>query len=81
MQFQIISLLSLLALAAALPTPDGVTPPIERCTKEDEGKICNAGEINGFYVTGQCTSQEFVNGQYVCFPGGTLFGTTPAPNN
>jgi hypothetical protein len=79
MQFQIFSLFSLIALAAALPA--GPTPPIERCTKDDVGKICNAGEINGFYVTGQCTDQLFVNDQYVCFPGGTLFGTTPAPNN
>ncbi|TVY71571.1 hypothetical protein LSUE1_G007614 [Lachnellula suecica] len=76
MQFQLLSLFALLALAAAVP----VTPPIERCTEADEGQICNAGEINGFYVTGTCTEIEFA-GQYACIPGGTLGGQQPASND
>lgn len=79
MQYSIIALLPLLAFVAALPAPQGVPPPIERCTLADEGKSCNAGEINGFRVTGECTSiPAFNTQQYVCFPGGTLGGQTPA---
>ncbi|KAL2064496.1 hypothetical protein VTL71DRAFT_4990 [Oculimacula yallundae] len=83
MQFTIISVLSLLALTSALP--QGVPPPIERCTKADIGKSCNAGEINGFYVTGTCSSTAVIfrpdESQYFCIPLGTLVGQPLEPSS
>ena len=79
MRFTPLSVFSLLAIASALPQ---ATPPIERCTQADEGKVCNAGEINGFYLTGTCSSFPIRQDgeQYACIPLGTLDGQQPAPN-
>jgi len=75
MQFQLLSLLAL---------QGGSTPPLARCTAADQGKICQAGAINGFYVTGECSQFPIFNDdgeQYACIPLGTLLGGTPTPNN
>jgi hypothetical protein len=80
MRATIISLLSLVALATAAALPQA-EPPIERCKEADTGKVCNAGEINGFKVTGTCTEIPSFNQQFVCLPLGTLLGGQPAPKN
>jgi hypothetical protein len=45
--------------------------------------MCNAGEINGFSITGACTSFPIRQDdeQYPYFPLGTLDGQQPEPNN
>ncbi|KAH9208018.1 hypothetical protein DL95DRAFT_312625 [Leptodontidium sp. 2 PMI_412] len=76
MQFTLFPIFSLLALASALPQG---TPPIERCTEADVGKSCNSGEINGFFITGSCTSFPIRsdNSQFACVPLGTFLGGQP----
>lgn len=72
MQFSLLPVLSLLAVASALPQ----ATPIQRCTESDVGKSCNAGEINGFFLTGTCSSLPIRGdkSQFACIPLGTLLG-------
>lgn len=66
MQFILLTLTTLLASVLAAPVP--YTAPIERCTADDVGQYCNAGEVNGFFVTGKCTAAQGFDNQYVCLP-------------
>ena len=83
MQFSLLSIISLIAIASAgvIPRQGQPTPPTDRCTAADEGQVCDAGEINGFFVTGTCTAfpirQDMT--QYACIPLGTLLDPVNNP--
>jgi len=83
MQFSLISILSLAAIASAgvIPRQGPPTPPTDRCTAANEGQACDSGEINGFFLSGTCTAFPIRHDmeQYACIPLGTLLDPVDNP--